>query len=126
MRAILLSIFLLPTLLCANPFPHFNPATVRTFKGEISSVQSFGYVTRPTPHKQILLRTESGEVTVDLGPEWYLESQGIAVYPGEQIEIEGSLIKVNGTHFVIASSITQGNTTYKLREKNGLPVWRGR
>ncbi len=126
MRTALVALFLFPIFLIAHPYPLFNPATLQSFKGEIASVETFSYVTRPTPHKQILLRTPGAEITVDLGPEWYLESQGIYVAPGEEVEIEGSLIKVNDTFFVIASSITQDGVTYKLREKNGLPIWRGR
>ena len=124
MRTTLLTLFLLPTLLFGSAIPHFNPATVHTFKGEIASIRTFNYATRPTPHKQLLLRTPKGEIGIDLGPLWYLDSQGILMAPGEQIEVEGSLVKTNGTHYVIASSITQGKNTYQLRDKNGVPLWR--
>lgn len=123
MRVILLSLFLFPILLFANPVPHYNPETVRVFEGKISSVQTFGDVTRPTPHKQILMRTLQGEVVVDLGPVWFIELQDINLYPGEQVKVVGSLIKIEGTRYVIASSITINNNTVKLREANGLPVW---
>ncbi|MCH9626563.1 MAG: hypothetical protein S4CHLAM2_01850 [Chlamydiales bacterium] len=126
MRTLFLSLLLLPTLLIAKPFPYFNPSSVRTFHGEVLSVQTFGYITRPSQHKQVLLRTQNGEITVDVGPDWYLDAQGVVLTPGEKITVEGSLIKVNGTRFVIASSLTTDEMTYKLREKNGHPVWRGR
>ncbi len=121
MRTFFLFLILLPSLLCAAP--RFNPSTVHTYTGTISSIQTFGYITRPTPHKQILLRTLHGEVTVDLGPEWYLEAQGITLFPGEEIVVEGSLIRVNGVYFVIASTLTKGDIMYHLRDKNGRPHW---
>lgn len=124
MRSFFVGCFLLPILLVANPFPHFNPNTVQTFKGKISSIQQVGYATRPTPHTQLLLRTQKGEISVDLGPEWYIHSEGIVVIPGQQVTIEGSLLVLDGAHFVIASSITIGNQTYLLREKDGRPLWR--
>lgn len=116
--------FILSSILFANPVPHFNPKTVRVFNGKISSVQTFGYATKPTPHKQIILRTMEGEIAVDVGPVWYLDAQGITLMPEGEVEVEGSVIRFNGNYFVIASSITQGGVTFKLREKNGLPVWR--
>ncbi len=126
MRTLFLSLLLLPTLLIAKPFPHFNPATVHQFEGEVLSVQTFGYITRPSQHKQVILRTQNGEITVDVGPDWYLESQGLVLSPGDKITVEGSLIKVNGTHFVIASSLKTEDILFKLRDKNGRPVWRRR
>lgn len=124
MRTLIVSFFLLPTFLFANPFPHFNPATVQSFEGTVSSVQNFGNVTKPTPHKQIILRTQQGEIVVDIGPEWFINQQGINLYPGAKVKIIGSLIKLNGTRYVIASSLTIDDMTYKLREENGLPVWK--
>lgn len=127
MRGLFIAIFLLPAFLGAQPFPHFDPHTVQKFEGVILSVQTYGQVTQPTPHKHIYMRTPQGEeVVVDLGPEWYLNTQGIELYEDEKVEVVGSLMRFNGTHYVTASSITINHTTYKLREKNGLPVWRRR
>ncbi len=126
MRTFLLSLFLLPTLLLGNPSPHFNPKMVQQFKGEIVSVQTYSDVTRPNTHKQIFLRTVKGEIVVDLGPEWYIDLQGINLYAGEEVIVVGSLTKLNGTVYVIASSIKINDTLFKLREKNGVPVWRGK
>ncbi|MCC5833037.1 MAG: hypothetical protein JJU12_08365 [Chlamydiales bacterium] len=124
MRQILFSIFFLPALLSANLFPHFNPETVGTFEGVITSVQTYGFVTKPTRHTQILVRAQRTEIVVDLGPDWFIEQQDFNLYPGATVKVVGSLVMLNGTHYVIASSITIDNTTHKLREKNGLPVWR--
>lgn len=92
-----------------------NSIPAETLKGEIVSMQTFNYATQPTPHKYILLRMPKGElVGVDLGPAWYLASQGITLFSGEEIQIEGTFQRIEGKPFVIATSLKKGEILYKL------------
>ena len=110
---------LLPFLLFFSSTATFNPETIQTFQGRVSSVQKFADVTRPTPHMQLLLRTKSGEVAVDVGPVWYLEAEGIDIAPDDEIEVVGSVVEIEGTSYVIATSLTLNGVTYQLRTSDG-------
>lgn len=126
LRATLLLLFLLPSILFADPHPKFNPATVCLIEGEVASTRLFNYVTKPTPHRQLLLRTQNGGVTVDLGPAWYLESQGFTIMHGERLAVKGSVLKLKNSFFMIATCVRKGEQTYVLRNNSGKPIWRKR
>lgn len=124
MRALLFTCFLLPIALLAFETPRYDPSAVTSIKGKIASIQTFSYATKPTPYIQIIVRTLHGEIAVDLAPQWYIESQGIVLVQGEEIEIKGSMLYVNHMPFMIASSITIDGLTYFLRTpSNGYPLW---
>ena len=98
---------------------------VEEFKGSVVSVQKYSYVNKPTPQVQFILRTQSGDYTIELGPEWYIHAKGFHIEPMDEVEIMGSIVIVNETKIVLAHQIKKGEHSLKLRDAKGLPTWKG-
>ncbi len=73
----------------------------------------------------VLLKTATGNISVHLGPAWYLENQDVKISVHDKIEAKGSRIVFNGSPALIAAEIKKGEEVLKLRDENGYPVWSG-
>lgn len=103
----------------------YNPSTIETIKGKVVKVDKI------TPMKGMyygihaLIKTGEEELSVHLGPGWYVEKQTPQVKEGDQVEITGSKITFQGKPALIAAKLTKGDETLVLRDENGFPKWRG-
>jgi hypothetical protein len=103
-----------------------NNACSNILSGTLVSIT--GVVIGMGDHDGLLLDTTNGHVTIyGIGPEWYWEDNKV-----DRPEIGDSLIvEAYSVHFsdgarYIASSITIGSDTLKLRDpETGCPLWRG-
>lgn len=74
------------------------------------------------------LNTPGGAITIDMGPQWFIEPQGFVFTPGSTVMIAG-----NGTfrtdpysNVIPAYYFRTGNNSYFLRNPvNGIGVWQG-
>lgn len=115
----------------------FDPNTVTTISGEIVSVDQITNPRRNSQnsqnnntqnnHQGIHLTLKSGGETIDVhvGPSWYLAKENMVLTAGDQITIKGSQVSQNNRSFFIAQEITKGNQVLILRDKDGIPLWRG-
>ena len=103
----------------------YNTATVETITGTVETVD------RVTPLKgmnygiHLLVKTEKGDVSVHLGPSWYIERLDTKITTGDAVEVKGSRVTFNGKPAIIAAEMKKGETVLKLRDDNGMPVWAG-
>ena len=44
---------------------------------------------------------------------------------GDRVDIRGSRVSVEGKPTLIAAEVRKGNETLRLRDDQGLPLWRG-
>ncbi len=102
----------------------YNINTVETVKGEVLSIdEQTGK--RGSNGIHVTLKTEDGDLSVHLGPEWFMDKQTVKIAKGDQIEVTGSKITYKDKPALIAKLIKSGNDTLTLRDDNGYPVWRG-
>jgi hypothetical protein len=103
----------------------YDPKTVETITGEIVSVDriSRGAGTRGGIHLSV--KTQKETVSVHLGPSWYVEKQALKLAPKDHIEVRGSRVTVDGKPAIIAAEVKKGDQTLRLRDQDGLPLWRG-
>ncbi|NGX61298.1 MAG: hypothetical protein K940chlam9_00781 [Chlamydiae bacterium] len=101
----------------------FNPQNIQTFQGEVISIQRFSFANRPASHIQLILRTDKRAYPVEIGPSWYLEAQGVSVYPGDLLTIKGSIVKMNGKEVILTESLQKGGRTLQIRDSQGNPLW---
>jgi hypothetical protein len=103
----------------------YNPKTVETINGDVISVD------RITPRKEmrygihLMVKTDKEEISVHLGPGWYIENQEISIEPKDKISVKGSRITINGNSAIVAAEIMKGDEILKLRDESGFPVWSG-
>ncbi len=99
-----------------------NPQTVTTIKGVLQAQDT---TTRRGRLGVWVVKTDQGDLTVHLGPAWYLSQQQVVMNPGAAVEITGSRVDQGGQSVILAREITAAGKTVKLRDDQGLPLWRG-
>jgi sporulation protein YlmC with PRC-barrel domain len=105
----------------------FNPKTVDTVAGEIVKVE----YSVPEPELEqgtrLIIHTSSAKkfVLVYLGPPWYIEGDRKRLKSGSKVTVTGSMVTVDDTPFMIATSVQVGNEKLQLRDKEGNPSWVG-
>ena len=102
---------------------NYDPKTVETIQGNVVSVEK-------TPSKgrsygvHLTLQTEKETISVHLGPGWYVEKQTPRIEPNDTVTITGSRVTVGGKRAIIAAQVKKGKDILKLRDENGIPMWR--
>jgi hypothetical protein len=91
------------------------PLQAATVKGEVISIQKVNFVTQSAPHLQFILRTEQGEYAIQAGSEWYLEYQGVRLFTGETVEVEGPIEEIEGKKIIRAERLTINETVIILK-----------
>jgi hypothetical protein len=61
------------------------------------------------------------KVLVDLAPGWYLDQQGLHFSERDRLSIEGRA--TSGDPIIVASRVTKGTTSVRLRDAAGHPLW---
>ena len=103
----------------------YDSKTVETFSGEVISVEQVTPFRGMCNGVHLIVKRDKETVSVHLGPFWYIENQGIHIKPGDQVEITGSRVTIEGNPAVIAANVKIGDDTLKLRDENGIPAWSG-
>jgi hypothetical protein len=102
--------------------PRYDTATEVTLRGTITKVETHtGRMGWNGTH--LVVSFDAEPLTVHVGPSNYLEQQGFSFAAGEQIEVTGSRIKLEGSDVLIAREIKRGEKVLTLRNSQGVPVW---
>ncbi len=103
----------------------YDPKTVETVSGEVVKVDKIMPMKGMSYGIHLLIKTEKEEISVHLGPAWYIENQDVKIEPKDKIEIKGSRITFQGKPAIIAAEVKKGEEILKLRDDTGVPVWAG-
>lgn len=104
---------------------NYDPTTVETFTGEVISVEQLTPVQGMYYGIHCLLKTGKEKVSVHLGPSWYIERLDTQILPGDNIEVTGSRVTIQGQPAIIAARIKKGDALLMLRNDQGIPAWSG-
>lgn len=102
----------------------YNPETVETLRGVVTEMEVMPR-SAPRGGLHVILTTETEPIEVHVGPLWYLERVGFAIELGEELEVRGSRVTVQGLPAIIASRIAIGDRSLVLRNEAGVPLWAG-
>jgi hypothetical protein len=72
----------------------------------------------------VLLRTRSGRIEVHLAPAWFLDRIGFAPAAGDLMHVTGTRVRLPKGRGVAAHEVQVGNVLVRLRDEQGLPLWR--
>ena len=100
----------------------YNPQTVATVKGTVEKVEES---TMGMDFRELRLKTDQGSLQVYLGPGWFLDEKKFVVKVGDTMEVTGSQVTLNNQPALIAREVKVNGATLKLRDDQGVPVWRG-
>jgi hypothetical protein len=109
-----------------GPGRMYDPAKAETVQGKVTAVDKIGGGRRMGPGIGLKLKTASGELTVHLGPQWYIEQQGeVPIKAGDTVEVKGVKASRGGQEFFLAGEVKKGEDVLKLRDDSGTPLWAG-
>lgn len=103
----------------------YDPKTVETISGEVVKVDTI------TPRKgmsagvHMSVKTDKEEISVHLGPSYFIENQDVKLAAKDKVEVKGSRITFDGKPAIIAMELKKGDEVLKLRDDSGFPVWSG-
>lgn len=103
----------------------YDVQAVETISGKVMSVHKIIPMRGMNHGVHLMVKTEKEEISVHLGPGWFLENQDMAIEAGDQVEITGSRIAYEGKPALIAAEVKRGENVLVLRDKNGFPAWSG-
>ncbi len=73
----------------------------------------------------LVLKTTKGNITVDLGPPWYVKKQGFSLRTGDTLEVTGSRVTKDEKTLLLAAEVKKNGQTLKVRDEKGAPLFRG-
>jgi hypothetical protein len=103
----------------------YNPSTIETVSGTVVAVNQMSPMKGMGPGIHLELKTEKENVSVHLGPAWYLDRQDTRIQKGDHLEVKGSRVTIAGKPAIIAAEVRKGDELLKLRDENGFPAWSG-
>ena len=103
----------------------YDPKTVETVTGDVIKVDRITPMRGMSAGVHVVVKTDKGDVSVHLGPQWYLENQDVKIEPSDKVEIKGSRVTVQGQPAFIAAEVKKGDGLLKLRDEAGIPMWSG-
>ncbi len=101
----------------------FNAAHVASVEGTIVRIYQVPSSKVWLTSVHALVRTKQGDVSINLGPSWFLDNQELHLAMDDRVAVTGSRVKNNGVESLIAIEVRRGDETLKLRAPDGMPVW---
>lgn len=108
---------------CGDTALDFSKAEV--FSGKVIEVQKVDAKMGNWKGIHLIVKNQSEEIAVHLGPEWYMAKINAIFTVGDGVEIKGVRTTYQGEAAVFAAQINRGADSWILRDELGLPAWRG-
>ncbi len=99
----------------------YDPNTEATVKGTVEKVTEIGEQGRTGTH--LTVRTSGQALDVHVGPTAYVAESGFTFLAGDQVEVTGSKVKVDGADAIVAREIKRDGKILTLRNRQGIPRW---
>jgi len=103
----------------------YDPSNVVTIDGTVSAIENFAPPRGMSQGVHLVLATKDGQLTILLGPSWYVDHQDATLAVGDTVQVVGSRTTLDGKEVVIAKSVVKGDQVLQLRDDNGVPLWAG-
>ncbi len=99
-------------------------AQQRTYRGEILSVGTARSEQESDKSLRLRVRTDQGQTfVVHAGSREDARQQGICLYPGDQIQFQGSMATIGGHNVIKASQLKIQDKTLNLRDQQSNTQW---
>jgi len=100
----------------------YNPATEVTLQGTVQELKQFTGP-RGMVGTDVVLKTDTENLDVRLGPAAFLTQNKFELAKGDQIQVTASKVQLNGADILLAREVKKGEQTLTLRDAQGFPVW---
>ena len=102
----------------------YDPKAEVTLSGSVEDVQQqagqYGW-----SGTHLMLKADGQAVEAHLGPSSYVNGSGFAFRKGDQVQVVGSKVKMNGKDVLLAREVSKDGKTLILRNAQGVPMWSG-
>ncbi|HRI84230.1 MAG TPA: DNA-binding protein [Ignavibacteria bacterium] len=103
----------------------YDVNTVETINGMVISIDQISHGNRMSNGIHLQLSTKSGNITVHLGPSWYIDNQDVLINKNDDVTVTGSRVNYEGEMVIIAKELIKGDQILTLRDDKGYPYWAG-
>ncbi len=105
----------------------YDPSRAEIVKGQVVSLEQVAPQRGRGNGGGVGLKVNTGAETlfVHLGPQWFIDKQGVKIAAGDTVEIKGVKAVRRGQDVFIAAEVKRGQDGLKLRDENGVPAWAG-
>jgi hypothetical protein len=102
--------------------PAYNPATIVSVTGTVTSVRQVA-AGNPLAGVHLTLKSNSGALDVYVGPAEFLKFLKASFPVGDQIQVIGSKVKFENADVILTRQVDDGYELVTLRESNGAAEW---
>jgi hypothetical protein len=103
----------------------YDISTVETVVGQIRSIDKIYPSNNSSYGTHMSIFTPTGDITVHLGPGWYIDSQILQLKENDNVIVTGSKVTYEGNIVIIAKEVTKDGEVLNLRDDIGYPLWAG-
>ena len=103
--------------------PKYDPATEVKIKGVIAEVKDFECPVSGGMGAHITLKAGDKNVLVHIALSKFLKDYEMSFAKGEEVEVLGSKVMMDGEEVILAREITRGQNTFMFRDNKGKPLW---
>lgn len=116
----------------SNPPPDNGTTTnqqtaVKTINGSVNKITTLTNPQTGQVDTVVLVNTPNGVVSVDLGPQWYMQQQNLALPNGTDVAVQAAppvfQLPNSATPIYVANGLSYGNNVMVFRNSLGFPVW---
>ena len=94
--------------------------TVVTVPGTVVTIENVTSQNRAFQGVHLILRTQTEDLAVHLGPDWYVNSLPEQILVGDRVEVTGSRIQYEEEPAIIASKIVKNQQHYDFQRRQRL------
>jgi DNA/RNA endonuclease YhcR with UshA esterase domain len=114
---------LVATLVAQTAIPRYDVKAETTLKGAVDEVREVPGSCSGQTGLHLVLNTDAGKLEVQIAPPEFLKEMDVRFAKGDQVQILGSKLMLDGKPFMLAREITQSNNVLVVRDRKGDPVW---
>jgi hypothetical protein len=105
--------------------PGWDGQATKSFEAKVVSFDKHDCEGCKTTYTELVVKMDDKEMTVRLGPSWYIDKQDELLKKDDVVTIYASKVKHGDENMLVAGKIVKGDDVLVLRDKEGVPVWRG-
>ncbi len=102
--------------------PKYDVSTETKMKGIVEELKYLP-ASGAKPQARLLIKSGTDDVEVYLCPKKFLDDMGVTFNKGDEIQVTGSKVKLDGVELTLAREVSKGEDKLVLRFDNGKPVW---
>ena len=104
-----------------GPGYKYDASTETKITGSIEQINTTDTMCHTGTH--LMVKTDTTEMEVGLGPAQFLKDQKLELKKGDTVEVIGTTATTSQGKVFIARQIATGGKTVTLRDEKGTPAW---